>query len=232
MGQPEGEGIGTYRRPPHGRSAGLRRTLGPGYRKWLIGTAAAMVMAAGFIAVPNMDNSDAGRAPATAGHGQGAHAGPRLLAGGGLPSRQLYGWGGNDAGQVGTGSVGGGSMTGVTLPAAVTAPAGQSFASIASGGAFTVGLTTTGQVFAWGAGSLGQLGDGQQVGSTVPMPVTIPTPPGAPPAVVTAVSAGDGHVLALTSSGQAWAWGANLFGQLGDGTTTGSDVPVVVPSPS
>ena len=267
MGQPEGEGIGTYRRPPTGRTAGLRQTLGPGYRRrrdrseskathsttstdpttthspvdpaadssrrrqWLTGTALAVVLAAGVTAVPNVDNPDAGRAPATAGHRHGVQAGPRLLAGGGLPSRQLYGWGGNDAGQVGTGSIGGGSMTGVTTPTAVTAPAGQSFASIASGGAFTVGLTTTGQVFAWGAGSLGQLGDGQLTGSTVPMPVTIPSPPGAPPAVVTAVSAGDSHALALTSSGQVWAWGANLFGQLGNGTTADSDVPVAVTPP-
>lgn len=129
VGQPEGEGIGTYRRPPTGRTAGLRQTLGPGYRRrrdrseskathsttstdpttthspvdpaadssrrrqWLTGTALAVVLAAGVTAVPNVDNPDAGRAPATAGHRHGVQAGPRLLAGGGLPSRQLYGWG-------------------------------------------------------------------------------------------------------------------------------------------
>ena len=34
------------------------------------------------------------------------------------------------------------------------------------------------------------------------------------------------HTLALTSSGSVWAWGDNLYGQLGDGTTTDAIAPV------
>ena len=160
------------------------------------------------------------------------HAGLRLLAASSLPSRALYGWGGNDSGQVGNGAVGGGSSSGVTLPVGITAPAGQTFASVSAGGAFTVGVTTSGRVYAWGAGALGQLGDGVYVGSTAPMPVTVPAPPGGPPAVVTAVAAGSAHALALTSTGHLYAWGANLFGQLGDGTTVRSDVPTAVVAPA
>eukprot|EP00750_Incisomonas_marina_P007655 INCI15020.2.p1 GENE.INCI15020.2~~INCI15020.2.p1 ORF type:complete len:318 (-),score=36.48 INCI15020.2:9-962(-) len=36
------------------------------------------------------------------------------------------------------------------------------------------------------------------------------------------------HALAITSSGQAWAWGDNRFGQLGNGTRTSSRDPVKV----
>lgn len=36
------------------------------------------------------------------------------------------------------------------------------------------------------------------------------------------------HCLALTAGGQVWAWGQNIYGQLGDGTTTGRTVPVKV----
>jgi alpha-tubulin suppressor-like RCC1 family protein len=45
---------------------------------------------------------------------------------------------------------------------------------------------------------------------------------------VAAVSAGYSYALALTSDGSVWAWGSNGSGQLGDGATTGSDVPVQV----
>jgi len=49
-------------------------------------------------------------------------------------------------------------------------------------------------------------------------------------AVVKAVSGGWNYALALKSDGSVWAWGANDNGQLGNGTTTGSLVPIPVPS--
>ena len=44
------------------------------------------------------------------------------------------------------------------------------------------------------------------------------------------VAAGDSHSLAVKSDGSLWAWGANFFGQLGDGTTTARLVPTPVGS--
>jgi alpha-tubulin suppressor-like RCC1 family protein len=45
---------------------------------------------------------------------------------------------------------------------------------------------------------------------------------------IVAISAEGAHTLALTRYGALWAWGANHFGQLGDGTTTDKHTPVHV----
>ncbi|HSB99763.1 MAG TPA: RCC1 domain-containing protein [Burkholderiaceae bacterium] len=41
---------------------------------------------------------------------------------------------------------------------------------------------------------------------------------------------GLGHALAVRSDGTVWAWGYNDRGQLGNGSTTASSVPVQVAS--
>jgi len=48
--------------------------------------------------------------------------------------------------------------------------------------------------------------------------------------VIIKMIAGSNHSLALTSYGNVYAWGSNLYGQLGDGTTTSSTTPINVTS--
>ena len=107
------------------------------------------------------------------GHSAYRRGGIVLSSGSTLASRAAVRLGDNDSGQVGIGSLGGGSATGIALPTSVQAPAGTSFASVAAGGAFTVGLTTTGRVYSWGSGSVGQLGNGTRTGTTTPGPVSL-----------------------------------------------------------
>src|SRR5215472_13269750 len=74
----------------------------------------------------------------------------------------------------------------------------------------------------WGNNWHGQLGDGTTTNRLLFVPVS-----GLGGGVVQ-VAAGTFHSLAVTSDGSAWAWGSNLFGELGTGTTTNSSVPVRV----
>lgn len=84
-------------------------------------------------------------------------------------------------------------------------------------------ITSTGGAKCWGEDVHGELGNGPAGPSSVPGDVLLPSN-----TTVTAISAGYLHTCALTTSGGVLCWGANDFGQLGDGTTSGSQIPVQV----
>jgi alpha-tubulin suppressor-like RCC1 family protein len=94
--------------------------------------------------------------------------------------------------------------------------------AVAGGDYHSVALQADGTVQAWGDNTQGQLGTGNTSSSLVP--VTVPGLSGS----VTAIAAGAYHTVVLLADGSVQAWGNNGFGQLGDGTTTSSLVPVTV----
>jgi alpha-tubulin suppressor-like RCC1 family protein len=81
-----------------------------------------------------------------------------------------------------------------------------------------------GRVYACGSGDAGALGDGSTANSPRPAPVT-GLPAGARVTALTSSWEGSG---ALLSNGAYYDWGYNAAGQLGDGSTANSDVPVKV----
>ncbi len=89
--------------------------------------------------------------------------------------------------------------------------------AIAAGGAYSLALTSDGQVWAWGANFDGQLGNGSSSGAGAAFPA--PTPVSGVSGVVQ-IAAGENHALARTAGGSVYAWGANDHGQLGVSTTT------------
>ena len=83
-----------------------------------------------------------------------------------------------------------------------------------------------GTVLAWGRNCCGQLGNGTtSFGSNEPVRVLDSN--GLDPLQnIVKVSGGDIHSIALDSGGIVWAWGLNLDGELGDGTTAIRTLPV------
>jgi len=134
---------------------------------------------------------------------------------------QAYAWGFN-----GDGALGDGTTTDRTRPVAVSMPAGVTFSAITGGMVHTVALTATGDAYAWGWNVQGQLGDGTTSNRTTPVAVSMP-----PGVTFTALGVGGEHTVALTSAGDAYSWGWNGQGQLGDGTTTYRNTPVAVSMP-
>jgi len=88
--------------------------------------------------------------------------------------------------------------------------------------------TNAGALFCWGPNESGQLGRGTAATSNYPLAVAVNSPFSAASTTL-AVSAGNMHTCVVRlSNGAAYCWGNNTWGQLGDGTVTLRNAPVVV----
>jgi alpha-tubulin suppressor-like RCC1 family protein len=109
-----------------------------------------------------------------------------------------------------------------TAPVAVSG--GLTFETVSAGFYHTCGVTSIGSAYCWGHNEVGELGDGNGG------PMTYRATPVAVSGGITfeAVSAGKQHTCGVTSSGSAYCWGWNFYGQVGDGTTIDRSTPVAV----
>ena len=112
----------------------------------------------------------------------------------------------------------------VPAPQAALA-ASQGTASIAAGGYQSCSIES-GKAYCWGDNGFGELGDGSTAGSSVP--VAVDTSGVLAGKTLTQIAAGGGFTCALDTAGAAYCWGLNNWGNLGDGSTTSSGVPVAV----
>ncbi|BEP15805.1 hypothetical protein acdb102_41160 [Acidothermaceae bacterium B102] len=118
----------------------------------------------------------------------------------------LWSWGFN-----GSGELGNGSTVDSDIPVQVTGL--THVIAVAAGLETVLALTSDGTVWAWGDGSNGALGNGLTTGSTS-TPTQVPGLTN-----VTAIAESTRTGYALHANGTVSAWGDNLFGGLGDGTT-------------
>jgi alpha-tubulin suppressor-like RCC1 family protein len=114
------------------------------------------------------------------------------------------------------------------VPQMITAPQLKGDVTLASGqNNHAIYYTSTGQLYACGDNNAGQLGDGTFTSSISPVLVT-----GLPAEQVISVQTAWEDSGALMADGTYWDWGYNKAGQLGDGSTSASDVPVQVSLPA
>ena len=96
--------------------------------------------------------------------------------------------------------------------------------------AFSVGVASDGNAYAWGANGQGQLGQDPDKMAMQKTPTRVPLPDGVDSGFTyTQVAAGGYHVLAIGSDQTVYAWGLNDQGQLGNGSKDANAHPSPMP---
>ena len=105
---------------------------------------------------------------------------------------------------------------------------GKNIEKISAGKWHTVALDENGKVYTWGYNGDGQLGDGTNNDSNIPICISdISTSP-LNKVKIKEISAGKYHTVAIDEEGKVYAWGRNSDGQLGDGTNNDSNIPICI----
>jgi alpha-tubulin suppressor-like RCC1 family protein len=127
-----------------------------------------------------------------------------------------YCWGWNESGQLGNGAFTppSGTTQQTGEPAPVEVGGGLTFKALSAGYYHTCALTGEGFAYCWGNNVYGKLGIGTSIAILAAK---------TPMAVVgglrfMSITTGDDHTCALTAGGEAYCWGRNTRGQLGDAT--------------
>ncbi len=123
-------------------------------------------------------------------------------------------WGSGASGQLGDGT-----FVSATAPITTTF-GGNYYTDIAAGGSHTCAAENAGSIWCWGANGQGQLGDAQACSA-----VSCNTPQDTG-LVANLVTAGTNHSCAYVTAGTVYCWGDNVYGQIGDASTTDRTAPV------
>jgi len=124
-----------------------------------------------------------------------------------------YCWGQNDQGQLGDSTT-----TAHATPAPIT---GLKFTQVTAGYKFSCGLAApSGAVYCWGWNQDGVIG-------AAPGNFTSPTSVGGGITFVQ-ITSGSAHACGIAATGKTYCWGANEYGQLGDGTNINRSQPTLV----
>ncbi|CDQ93884.1 unnamed protein product, partial [Oncorhynchus mykiss] len=130
----------------------------------------------------------------------------------------VFSWGDGDFGKLGRGG-----SEGCNIPQNIERLNGQGVCQIECGAQFSLALTKSGVVWTWGKGDYFRLGHGTDVHVRKPQMVE-----GLRGKKIIHVAVGALHCLAVTETGQVFAWGDNDHGQQGNGTTTVNRKPTLV----
>ena len=122
----------------------------------------------------------------------------------------VWAWGSDSDGQLGDGGLvsSNGDCQCTNTPVQSIFPSGTFIVDIAAGAYHSVALDAFGNVWTWGWGAYGQLGNGQNANIGTPAQA-------AGVSNVMAIAAGYDHTIALTADRTVWTWGDNGSGELG-----------------
>lgn len=141
------------------------------------------------------------------------------------PDGHAYCWGSNDQGQLSNDSTTETCAGHACSSAPLAMTGGLTFLSVSAGHHHSCGVTTAHDVYCWGGGFYGELGDGNRTTrGVVPRKV-------AGGLSFATVSAGYISTCGLTTDGFAYCWGEGGFGGLGNGSLDNALTPVPVASP-
>ena len=117
----------------------------------------------------------------------------------------LWGWGGNDYGQLGTGTVG--FKPGIkNIPKQIGTD--SDWIAVSAGNYHTVALKQDNSLWTWGSNDAGQLGNNDFNNATKPTRVGTDND-------WIQIAAGQSYTIALKQNGAIWSWGSNSYGELG-----------------
>jgi alpha-tubulin suppressor-like RCC1 family protein len=140
----------------------------------------------------------------------------------------VYTWGSNNFGALGNNSGVGSS----NVPVAVDTSgvlAGKVIKKVSTGYFCSIVLDSNGAAYTWGGNFTGQLGDGTNTDSSVPVAVyTGGDIDGEPLVEVMTCTTSNFFMFAIDDLGNLYSWGGNGFGQLGNGTLAPTNVPLLV----
>jgi len=153
----------------------------------------------------------------------GAHHSAALTSEG-----RLFIWGWNYYGQLGNGST-----TDQNTPTDITSQfsltSNETIVSVSLGENHSSVITSEGRIFTWGYNYNGELGDGTTTDKYYPTDITSQFNLNSGETVISAYL-GEEYSSAVTSEARIFTWGNNVFGQLGDGTTTDKFIPTDITS--
>ena len=141
---------------------------------------------------------------------------------------KLYSWGGNYYGQLGNGTTQNCSMP-VCISDIENSPLkGKNIVDVHNYGYRIIAKDSNGKLYSWGWNDYGQLGNGTTDDSSMPICISdIENSPLKEKKIVN-IYTGDDTIIAKDSDGKLYSWGRNNFGQLGNGTTENSSMPICI----
>ncbi|XP_073689092.1 RCC1 and BTB domain-containing protein 2-like, partial [Garra rufa] len=132
---------------------------------------------------------------------------------------EVYAWGYNNSGQVGSGS----TANQPTPRRVSSCLQNKVVVNIACGQLCSMAVLDNGETYGWGYNCNGQLGLGNNGNQQTPCRIAA-----LQGINIVQVACGYAHTLALTDEGFVYCWGANSYGQLGTGNKSNQAVPTLI----